>query len=83
MPSDIPNQQTLFSSTMAPVVPASSLDNSSQAAVQNSVAESRDDAGSAAATDGKQYVLIDGVRYVVETASFHDASPLCNKHNAS
>ena len=60
MPSDIPNQQTLFSSTMAPVVPASSLDNSSQAAVQSSVASAQE--GASAAADGKQYVVLDGVR---------------------
>ena len=76
---------------MAPVVPASSLDNSSQAAVQSSVAGAQSNASnpnnegnpSNGMSDGKQYVIIDGVRYVVETASFHNASPLCNKHDAS
>ena len=66
---------------MAPVVPASSLDNSSQAAVQSSVASAQE--GASAAADGKQYVVIDGVRYVVETASLHNALPVCYKHDTA
>lgn len=50
---------------MAPVVPASSLDDTSRVAVQHGSNPSE--------SSGKQYVIIDGVRYVVENTPAHNA----------